>query len=225
VKVKLGECVSFTNATDSKVTLNVTGGRRSYQVTLVKGASASGSAGYVPDSVGKDTIAATAPVLLGIGKVSGSGTITVAAAPSASPTNTATATAKPTGHHPTKPTAKPHGSSTPKHSQHHSPTPHATGIKLPPLPPLPTTGVTGPVPKGSNPVVAPGPTSAPPVSDSSTPVAAIIAGPLDPVENNGRGLPEAVGVLVVLGLATGWGRVLLAHPGAVDDRPRGNHRL
>jgi hypothetical protein len=101
-------------------------------------------------------------------------------------------------------------------------------VKLPPLPPLPTTGITGlagGLPQASQPVVAPGLTSAPPITESSTPVAAVIAGPLDPAGNNGRGLPEAVGVLVVLGLVTGWGRVLLAQPVAVDNRRKGSHRI
>jgi hypothetical protein len=56
-------------------------------------------------------------------------------------------------------------------------------------------------------------------------VAAVIGGPLEPTGGNGRGLPVAVGVLVVLGMVTGWGRVLLAGSGAVDNRPKGEHRL
>ena len=49
------------------------------------------------------------------------------------------------------------------------------------------------LPRASNPLVAPGPTSAPAVTDSSSPVAAVIGGPLEPTGDNRRGLPIAVG--------------------------------
>jgi hypothetical protein len=114
------------------------------------------------------------------------------------------------------------------HGHKKTPTPHATGIELPPLPPLPKVGVTS-LPKGSKPLVAPGlPATgvAPPsTSQSASPVAAVISGPIEPLDNNSRGLPVAIGVLVVLGIATGWGRVLLATTGSGDNRRKSAHAV
>jgi hypothetical protein len=224
--VRLGACVEFDNSSPAKVTLTVTetGGKTDSRTIQQRGSTT-----VTPASLGKASVDVTEPILLGIGGTAhGSATVTVKPAPagtSSSPT--------PTGKH-TTPGTKPDVAPKPKKSKHgsngkhgkngkHTPKPHATGIKLPPLPPLPTAGFTT-LPKASNPVVAPGPPTSAPITDTSTPVAAVIGGPIEPGTNNTRGLPEAVGVLVVLGLVTGWGRVLLATTAPVDSRPEGEHR-
>jgi hypothetical protein len=218
-KLQLGTCVAFDNATDAKVMLTVVhDGKTVYGTTTVgRGQTTSRSASFAPAALGQDTVAATSRAVLVL-PVKGSATITVTPAPSVSPTASPT----PGGTGSSTPVASPDVAPSPKNSKH--PNPKPTGIKLPPLPPLPSSGATG-VPQGSNPLVAPGPTSPPTTLESQTPVAQIVAGPLEPPDDNSRGLPEAVGVIVVLGLATGWGRVLLAQPRAVDDRPHGDHRL
>jgi plastocyanin len=226
-KVQVGDCVAFHNATTTLLTLKVTtaAGKTVYpNVALDRGQTTSSKASFAPTAAGSDTFAAATKGLLGLLPTRGSGTITV------SPATSPTASPTPSGKHSSAPSVHPDVAPSPKKSKgskkKHTPTPKPTGIKLPPLPPLPTTGVTA-LPLGSNPVVAPLlPTrgsSSP--SESPSPVAAIIGGPLEPVENNRRGLPEAVAVLVVLGLATGWGRVLLALPRSVDDKHRPDHRI
>jgi hypothetical protein len=224
--VQLGGCVSYSNSTPAKVTLTVTqsGGTKTASIPQ------SSSATVKPAAAGKATVSATEPILLGLGGTAkGSGSITVKAAPKSTPSSSASA--HPTGKHSSTPTAKPDVAPHPKKhhkAKHgnakHAPGPHATGIQLPPLPPLPTAGITT-LPKASNPVVAPGPATAPPITDTSTPVAAVISGPIEPGASNGRGLPEAIAVLVVLGLVSGWGRVLLASPAPVDGDPDGRHRV
>jgi plastocyanin len=231
LKVGVGACVAFTNSAATQVSLSVTngGGTNVYTATLAKGTTKA----YRP-KVGKDTATATGKPPLNIlgqpvgPKPTGTATITVSSPPSTSPTGSGSPA--PGGHSSGKPVNRPTVASKPHGSKHHTPRPRATGIKLPPLPPLPTAGFTAPLPRASNPVVAPGPSSAPPVTTTSSPVAAVIGGPLEPTGDNGRGLPVAVAVLVVLGMVTGWGRVLLAAPGAgdtgaVDNHPKGQHRL
>jgi plastocyanin len=253
VKVAVGGCVRFTNATGGTLSLTVSQGDKTvFTATMAKGAVVDGKNGFAPTAAGTDTIAASEKALLNLGTYTGSGSITVKPAPSSTPSHSPSPTPS---HHSNSPTAKPHHSPTPKHSKKSTPGPHATGIKLPKLPPLPSGGLTTvPLPKGSIPVVAPGPSTAPPVvASSATPVAAIYNGPVERAVDNSRGLPIAVGVLVVLGLASGWGRVLLAAPvsaggrttnkrqtgsrqkrkkgsvdkrpkGSVDKRPKGDHR-
>jgi hypothetical protein len=222
-KVQLGGCVAFANATNAKVSLAVAG-KPKYSTVLAKGDTTSSSASYAPDALGKDVVAAASKAVLII-PVTGSASITVTPAPKVSPTASGSPT--PSGKRTGTPSVSPDVAPSPKHPKKTA-TPKPTGIKLPPLPPLPSTGATG-VPIGTNPLVAPGPTSASAspvtVTGSQSPVAAMIAGPLEPPDNDSRGLPEAVGVIVVLGLAAGWGRVLLAQPRPVDDRSRGDHRL
>jgi hypothetical protein len=86
------------------------------------------------------------------------------------------------------------------------------------------------LPKGSKPVVAPGQVGTtdvahPGTTTSTSPVAAVLSGPIEPLDSNRRGLPVAIGVLVVLGIATGWGRVLLATSGPGDNRFKGDHQI
>jgi hypothetical protein len=222
-KVRLGDCLAFVNATNGQVSLTVAHADKTvYAATLAKGETTSKKASFAPSALGRDTVTATSKAVLVL-TVKGSAIITVSPSPSASPT--ATGSPSPRGKGSSKPAKGPDVAPSPKHSKKH-PSPKPTGIKLPPLPPLPSTGSTAAgVPLGSNPLVAPGPTSAPVTGESQSPVAEVIAGPLEPPDNDSRGLPVAVGVIVVLGLATGWGRVLLAAPQAVDDRSRGDHRL
>jgi hypothetical protein len=225
---EVDNCVAFHNATTTTVTVTVTrGGVTLYQPRkLAKGATTSTSVSFLPTSKGTDTDKATAlPSVLGKSLGSASGTISVSPAAGAKPTPTH-GSPTPGGGHSSTPAVHPDVAPSPKHGKHpkHS-NPQPTGIALPPLPPLPSTGVTA-LPLGSNPVVAPGPTSGSTTSTAtSSPAAAVIAGPIEPADDDRRGLPEAVGVVLALGLATGWGRVLLAAPDAVDDAPRGNHRL
>lgn len=221
VKVQVGDCVAFHNATHSGVTVTVTGTSSYGPVTLTAGATTGRNASFAPQAAGTDSLTATTPLV-----TPGHGTIAVSPAPSPTPTpTTIRGSTKPSGGHSSSPAAHPTVASSPKHSK--SPSPRPTGVSLPPLPPLPSSGVTA-VPLGSNPVVAPGPVTPTPSSTSTataSPAPLVLSGPLEPADNNRRGLPEAVGVCVVLGLATGWGRVLLASPEAVDDDPNGDHRL
>jgi hypothetical protein len=227
VSIVLGGCVSYANDTQAQVTVTVTPpSGPATNTSIAKSASAT----VKPAVAGKDTVAAKRTGLLSLlGNATGSGSITVKAAPKSGPSSSASA--QPSGKHSPTPTSKPDVAPHPKKhhtTKHgntkHTPGPHATGIKLPPLPPLPIAGVTS-LPKASNPVVAPGPVTAPSITDTATPVAAVISGPIEPGASNGRGLPEAIAVLVVLGLVSGWGRVLLASPAAVDGDPEGRHRL
>jgi plastocyanin len=222
VSVAVGDCVGFTNAAASQVTVNVANG--AYAATLGKGATATGKAGFKPKATGKDAVTATGKALLLLKAPTGSASISVTPAPSHTPTPSGSPKPNGGGHSSGKPRKHPSVAPHPHKSKRHTPRPKATGIKLPKLPPLPTTGITA-LPRASNPLVAPGPASAPAVTDSSSPVAAVIGGPLEPTGDNRRGLPVAVGVLVVLGMVTGWGRVLLAQPSAVDNRAKGDHRL
>jgi hypothetical protein len=232
VSVAVKECVQFTNSTSDTLSVTVTqGGRTVYSTAIAKGATVSSAHAFVPKSTGRASVAASEKTgLLGLGKASGSASVTVTSPPSPKPSKSKSTKPKPTPKHSSrKPGKKPDVAKSPKHGQKgkkgkHTPGPHATGIKLPPLPPLPTTEVTAPLPKASRPLVASGPTTARPVTtESTTPVAAVIAGPIEPAEEDSRGLPIAIGVLIILGLASGWGRVLLA-TSAVDSPPRRNRR-
>jgi plastocyanin len=248
VKVTAGDCVSYSNRTSpgSKVNLSITeGGHTVYSATLASGASGS----FSTSTDGKAKVSASTSAVAGLIKSTGSGSVTIVAPPSPHPSKSSSPS-KPK--HSSSPTKHPRVAGKPKNGKHSSsqkhskqskhssgskhgqtPQPHATGIKLPPLPPLPSVGVTS-LPKGSKPLVAPGATTGPdgsqvatgaPGSSSASPVAAVIGGPIEPLDNNSRGLPVAVGVLVVLGIATGWGRALLAASGPVDRRSKGGHGL
>jgi hypothetical protein len=219
--VQVGGCVGFRNTTTASVTVTVTG-TSSYKATLASG----GSASFSPHKAGSDVMKATHLL------ASAAGTLTVSPAPKPTPTPTS-GSPTPSGGHSSTPTTRPDVAPSSKHSKHPghpghrgNPNPQPTGVQLPPLPPLPSNGVTA-LPLGTNPLVAPGPTSAAPTSGSTTPSpsAAVVAGPIEPADDDRRGLPEAVSVVLVLGLASGWGRVLLAQPEAVDDASRGDHRL
>jgi hypothetical protein len=224
VSVVLGGCVTYSNSTTGTVTLTVTEtGTTTKTAKVTEGSTAT----VKPAAAGKASVTANGGLL---NLVKGSGSITVK--PQAKSGPSSSASPQPSGKHSSTPTTKPDVAPHPKHNHKkskagkgkHTPRPHATGIKLPPLPPLPTAGIAA-LPKASNPVVAPGPVSAPAVTDTSTPVAAIVSGPIEPGSSNGRGLPEAIAVLVVLGLVSGWGRVLLASPAPVDGDSKGVHRL
>jgi hypothetical protein len=250
VKATVGDCIAFKNATSGAISLS-SNSSPSYSASVPKGATTSSGTAFHPKNSGTDTITATGTTLL-ILKDTGTATIDVSAAPKPTPTATKSPghgkqgggksgkggkggkspTVAPHPHH------KHHGSGQGRSGKHGSgnPKPHATGINLPPLPPLPTTGASAIAPpKGTNPLVAPHPTQTAAVTttDSSTPVAAVISGPIEPIDSDRRGLPVAVGLVVVIGLATGWGRVLLAQPAAngsarkpaVDGRRRATHRL
>jgi plastocyanin len=238
VKVQTGQCVAFVNSTSSKVTLSVS---RSGKTLYSAGISKGGAADFTASSAGTDAVSASSQVLLL--KFTGGGSVTATAPPSPHPTKSNSPTSPNPKHTPSSPT-HPKVASNPKHPKHQSnkhggnqkkkskqqtPTPHATGIKLPPLPPLPKVGVTA-LPKGSKPVVAPGQVSTttaaqPGTTTSTSPVAAVLSGPIEPLDSNRRGLPVAIGVLVVLGIATGWGRVLLATSGPGDNRFTGDHQI
>jgi plastocyanin len=237
VKVQTGQCVAFVNSTSSKVTLSISrSGKSLYGAGIAKG----GSAAFTPTSAGTDAVSASSQVLLL--KFTGGGSVTVTAPPSPHPSKSNSPKSNnPNPKHSSSP-KHPQVASNPKGSKHQSgkhanqkksrqqtPTPHATGIKLPPLPPLPKVGVTA-LPKGSKPVVAPGQVSTtdaahPGATTSTSPVAAVLSGPIEPLDSNRRGLPVAIGVFVVLGIATGWGRVLLATSGPGDNRLQGDHQI
>lgn len=233
VKVQVGSCVEYVNSTNTKLTLTISQGNKTvYGPTGIAGG---GAADFTPSSAGKDSVSASSQVLLI--KFTGGGSVTATA--SASPHPTKSSSPKPTPKQSKPPSKHPrvapkpnkstnsHGSKNGKNQKKQTPAPHATGIRLPPLPPLPSVGVTA-LPKGSKPLVAPGESTPPagaPTTGSTSPVAAVLSGPIEPLDSNRRGLPVAVGVLVVLGIATGWGRVLLAASGPGDNRGKGDHRL
>lgn len=224
-KFQLGSCLAFANATSAPVNIAITkDGATVFTATLTAGATTAVKASYTPKTAGHASIAASSHVL--VLKFTGSGSVTVSPAPSDSPSSGGSAT--PHGHQSSTPRGRPSKSAHPsKSSKSHSPKPHATGFKLPPLPPLPTVGQSA-LPRGSSPVVAPGLGSpAPLTTTSSSPVAAVVAGPLETAEDTSRGLPIAVAVLVILGLASGYGRVLLATPRPAETpagRAGGKHR-
>jgi plastocyanin len=241
VTVHVGDCVSFDNSTKATVSVSATGSD-SYGISLTRGAVTPPSAQLAATSAGADVLRVTSDAKPSPLPAAGAITI-LPALPIPVPTPPLTPSPK---HNP-KPTHTPKGgSATPTSGQSStstastsstaSPTPGAkhstkrahpgiTGISLPPLPPLPLNRVTA-VPLGTNPLVAPGLSS--PNSTATTTAseaAMVVAGPIEPLSGDGRGLPEAVAILLVMGLITGWGRVLLASHEAVDDVPRGGHRL
>jgi hypothetical protein len=221
-KVRVRECLAFSNSTSSPVNIAITkDGVTVYRSTVRHGVTTAAKASYTPKTAGRASIVVDSRVLLL--KFTGTGSATVAPAPKDSPSASESPT--PHGHESAKPAHTPSKTPSPhKPRKPHSPRPHATGFKLPPLPPLPSVGRSA-LPKGSSPVVAPGLTSLAPVTTTSaTPVAVVVAGPLETAEDTSRGLPIAVAVLVVLGLASGYGRVLLAAPKPVDNRRDGAHR-
>jgi hypothetical protein len=98
-------------------------------------------------------------------------------------------------------------------------------VSLPPLPPLPTNGLST-QPQGSNPVVAPGLSSAtaapsqPSPGSHTTGVATVV----DPVTGNDRGLPVLLAAVLLVGLVAAYGRVLLGYAPPVDNRPSHPYR-
>jgi hypothetical protein len=215
-KVQAGGCVSFDNTTGGQVQVTVSGAS-AFSHSLPAKAVVS----FTPGKPGRDTVKVTG---LTLSPASGSITVTAVPSRSPSPSPTRTATAPSAGHSST-PATHPDVAPSPKRSGHSSALPTPTGVALPPLPPLPASGQTA-IPLGSNPVVAPGPTSAAPavsVTTSASPAA--LAGPIEPAANDRRGLPEVVGIVLVIGLGTAWARAALASTGPVDDDPDVSHRL
>jgi plastocyanin len=240
VKVQTGDCVTFANSADNKVSVTISQSGKTVfgPTTIAKG----GTASFTPSSAGKDSVTASMKIIGNLITQTGSGTVTATAPPRPHPSKSSSS--KPTPKQ-TKSGKPPRVASSPKHNGNHkqsnkangkkgkngakTPQPHATGIKLPPLPPLPSVGISA-LPKGEKPVVAPGVTPPPvvagqPTSQSASPVAAVLSGPIEPLDSDRRGLPVAIGVLVVLGIATGWGRVLLATSGAGDNRTKASRHL
>jgi plastocyanin len=226
--VPVGDCVEFANNAKFTVSVSVTGADSYGPYSLTAGAVTPRGIAFAPKTAGADVVNASGSSATGIGTI----TVVPAAVPTVTPTPTPTHSPKPS--HPSKSgSPKPSSGSSsssaatptpsPTHSKRARPRP--TGVLLPSLPPLPSSGQTA-VPLGTNPVVAPGLVAATPTPTTTASEAAmVVAGPIEPLDGDGRGLPEAVAIVMVLGLVTGWGRVLLASHAAVDDDPRGNHRL
>jgi plastocyanin len=228
LSVHVGDCVAFDNTTKDTVTVSATGS--SYNVQLPQGTTTPPGADFAPKSAGAAVVDATPSNLPAATAI----TILPATVPTVTPSpNPSKSPAHPSSGGSPKPKSSGHSStagaspnptktSSTKHSKR---LPHGlTGVSLPPLPPLPSNQETA-VPLGTNPLVAPGLTAAPAPTTTASQAAMVVAGPIEPLSGNGRGLPEAIAILLVLGLITGWGRVLLASHEAVDDLPRTGHRL
>lgn len=218
VTVAKGGCVEFANTTSLAAAVTVSG--TSYREVVAAKSTTKGSTDYVA------TKSVTVSVTSGLR--SGSATITVTAT-SPSPTSSSGAPSS-TPTRTTSPVSSPDVAPSPtagRHHHHRHHRKHRAKISLPPLPPLPTGGSSVQA-RGSDPVVAPGLTTAssaaiPPVATSSgeTPVATV----LEPAGGSGRGLPALIAIVLVAGLMAAYGRVLLSYAsGAVDNRPSPNHR-
>jgi hypothetical protein len=208
VLVTTGGCVRFANLTDVTVTVKVSGS--SFSARLPGKTPASASPSYVADHAG--TVTATD------GLRSGRGTISVEA-PSLSPKTSPTVIPPPVESiAPTPHTHTPTPPPTPTASLPVTPSATATPTAarspsdvIPVLPSLPSGGSSAP-PVASHPVVAPQVHGG-----DSRPVSATV---LEPVGGSSRGLPAAVAIVVVIGLATAFGRAVLAASPAVDHRGR-----
>jgi len=214
VSVAKGGCVEFVNNTSNAA--QVTVAATSYSQTVPAKGSTSGSSNYV--------VTKTVTVAVSSGLRSGSGTIT-ATAPSPTPSHP-TSTPGPTTSHPASPTATPQvtpSRSGSRHHRHHRQ--HPVKISLPPLPPLPTGGLTA-QPRGSNPVIAPGLTSATaaPSQPSTGGPTTAVATAIEPATDNKRGLPALIAAVLVIGLAAAYGRALLNYAPAVDNGSARQHR-
>jgi hypothetical protein len=211
VLVTTGGCVRFANLTDVTVTVKVSGS--SFSDRIPGKTPASASASYV--ATHSATVTATD------GLRSGRGTISVEAPP---PTPNATQTFIPPPVESIAPTAPTHSpkpppsptvsaSVTPTHTSTAAPSPSSSpsSATLPVLPSLPSGGSSAP-PAASHPVVAPQLHGGGARQVSATVV--------EPVGGASRGLPAAVAIVVVIGLATAFGRAVLAASPAVDHRGR-----
>ncbi|HVU62210.1 MAG TPA: hypothetical protein VG899_16155 [Mycobacteriales bacterium] len=207
VLVPTGGCVRFANLTDVTVTVKVSDS--SFSTRLPAKTPASASAAFVA------THGATVTATDGVR--TGRGTISVEAAP---PTPKQTQTDIPSPVEslaPTPPTHSPKPPPTPATSPSVTPTPSPTPTRshssaaIPVLPSLPSGGSSAP-PVVSHPVVAPQLPGA-----GSQPVAATV---VEPVGGAQRGLPAAVAIVVLIGLASAYGRAVLAAAPAVDRRGR-----
>jgi hypothetical protein len=128
----------------------------------------------------------------------GSGTLVVrtVARPSPSPTS------RP------GPSGSPSPAPRPSASQSSGPQVAPSSTVPPPTAPGVTPSLSPVQPSGNPPIVV----GIPPSSDSSTPSAAVVAGPLQPPSGRGVGLPAAVAALLVVGAGAAFARVLLAEP-------------
>jgi len=214
VSVSKGGCVEFANTTSAPVQVTVVG--TTYSRTVPANATTSGSSNYqVTKSV---TVQASS------GLRSGSGTIT-ARSPSPAPTHTSTPTPTPRATRSTSPPVSATSSPSPAASHRRHRRGHRLKVSLPPLPPLPTDGLTT-QPPASNPVVAPGLTSAtaapsqPTPSSHTTGTATVV----EPATGSDRGLPVLLAAVLLVGLVAAYGRVLLGYAPAVDNRPSHPHR-
>ncbi|HVW80037.1 MAG TPA: hypothetical protein VHB69_03740 [Mycobacteriales bacterium] len=209
VLVPTGGCVRFANLTDVTVTVKVSGS--SFATRLPARTPASASAAYTA------THAATVTATDGLR--TGRGTISVEAVP---PTPKPSQTYVPPPVESVAPavathsaTPSPNATPTPTSSATRSPSPTPTpssstsSAALPVLPSLPTSGATA-LPAASQPVVAPLV-----VGPGTRGVAATV---IEPMGGSSRGLPAAVAIVVVIGLATAFGRAVLAAAPAVDRR-------
>lgn len=204
VLVYTGGCVRFANLTSVTVTVKVSGSSFSARLPARTPASAS------PTYVATDGATVTASDGLRTGR----GTISVEAPP---PTPKASTTYVPPPVEslaPTPPTHSPSAPPSPSSSPSATPSPthsNSAVASLPSLPSLPTGGEAAP-PAANHPVVAP---QVHPTGSGQ------LAAPV--VESTGaasRGLPAAVAAVVVIGLATAFGRAVLAASPAVDRRGR-----
>ncbi|HEX3825300.1 MAG TPA: hypothetical protein VHV79_12620 [Mycobacteriales bacterium] len=239
LSVHVGDCVSFHNSTSQTVTVSAGGSDSFGKVDLTPDSTTPGAAQLDAKSAGVDHVSAT---VSGV-PVPGTGLVTILpalpipsspAAPTHSPNPSHSpkgGSPKPSGGHSSTPSAGASSAPTSTASTHAKHAKHErhtglllTGASLPPLPPLPSQ--LSAVSLGTNPLVAPGLAGATPAPTSTASEAAmVVGGPIEPLRGDGRGLPAAIAILLVLGLITGWGRVLLASHEAVDDLPRVGHRL
>ncbi len=204
VIVTSGACVRFANLTDVTVTVTVSGS--SYSERLPARTPASASSSYIAHK--SATVTATDGVRTGHGRIE---VESASSQPTVAPT-TSTYVPPPSGSAPSPAPVSTVGAYSVATAQPVQPVQTSGAVAvLPALPSLPHGDSSAP-PAASHPVVAPRVKSSDPRYTSTV---------LEPAGRSGRGLPAAVAVVMLLGLASAYGRTVLIAAPAVDAAARG----